>query len=56
MEKDVIGLEHRIRFEFAAPVAFRVLLREEVFARAEDRRFHVGQIRIDSAESWRAWM
>ena len=56
VKEDVVGLEHRICFEFTAPVAVRVLLGEKVFARAEDGLFDVCQVLIDAAEPWNRGM
>ncbi len=51
VQKDVVGLEHRVGFELAAPVAVGMLQGEEEIARAGDRRSRLGQIRVDSAKA-----
>jgi hypothetical protein len=51
MQKDVIGLEHRIGFELPAPVAVGMLTRDYVIARPDDRRLDLRQVRIDAAEA-----
>ena len=38
VQQNVIRLERRIGFEFAAPVPIFVLLREKILARRRDRR------------------
>ena len=50
VEEDVVGLEHRVGLELAAPEALGMLLREQEFPRAEDCRLHLGQIRIEATE------
>jgi hypothetical protein len=50
VEKDVIGLEHRIAFELAAPVTFRMLLGEKKLARLMDSGPNVSQVCIHASE------
>ena len=50
MQKDVVGFEHRVGFELAAPVAIGMLLRNEVIARANNGSINFRQIRIDTPE------
>ena len=50
VKKDVIGLEHRIGFELAAPVALWVLLGEKEVARLKDGGLDIRQVRIDAPE------
>ena len=48
--EDVIRLEHRVSFEFAAPEARWVLLRKDEIARACSSDFHFSEFGINSAE------
>ena len=51
VQQDVIGLERGIGFEFAAPVPFLVLLREEIFARRRDRGAHAAAQFLNFSEA-----
>ena len=50
VEEDVVGLEHRVGFEFAAPIAVRMLAGEDVPRGALDGGPDLGQVCIDSSE------
>ena len=41
MQKDVVGLEHGVGFELAAPVAFRMLAREDVVGGSLNRGLNI---------------
>src|SRR5580765_2300793 len=64
MQKNVVGFECRIGFEFSTPVPIFVLLREKIFPRRRDRRSDVAGEFLDFAETklWvrtygcRTWM
>jgi len=51
MQKDVVGFEHGVGFELAAPVAVRMLQREEVVPRLADAGFDIGNIGVDAAKT-----
>ena len=53
VQEDVVGFEHGIGFQFAAPEAVGMLKGEKVFARDEDGFFYIRQVLIDAAESRR---
>ena len=46
MQIDVICLEHRIGFQFPAPIPVGMLLREQELARAHDGRLNLREVRI----------
>ena len=50
MQQDVVGLEHGVGFEFAAPVAVGVLQTEEKIARAGKGRVYVRHVRVNAAK------
>ena len=54
VEEDVVGLEHRIGFEFAAPVAVRMLPGQDVVRRPADGGLDISQVRIQAPEFRRA--
>ena len=56
VQEDVIGFEHRVGFELAAPVALGMLLREQEVARLRDCVVNMSQIRVDAAEPGRSGM
>ena len=53
VEEDVVGLEHGIGFEFAGPVAFRMLFGEEEVTRADDGRIDIRHVGIQTPKPGR---
>jgi hypothetical protein len=51
VKEDVVSLEHGVGFEFAAPVAVGVLLRQDVVRGTIDGRLDFSQICIKPPES-----
>jgi len=51
VQEDIVGLEHRVGFEFPAPITIRVLQGEQEVPRADDGRLNICQVRVQSPES-----
>ena len=51
VQEDVVGLEHGVRFEFAAPVAVRMLQAEKPVLSLLDAVDHMVQAKIHSPET-----
>src|ERR1700679_2271832 len=53
MQEDIVGFEHRVSFQLAAPEAVGLLLRKNGFAGAGDCRIHLGEICVNAPKTWR---
>jgi hypothetical protein len=56
MDEDVVGLEHAVRFQLAAPVAVRMLQAEQAILRALYAFNNMLQAEIDPPKTRLRWL